>query len=292
MATVTSVTNHFITAQEGFSTTLSSSISSSATTVPLNSVAGYADGEVVAFVVDPADAAKKQVFTGTIDSGGSQVTSVVWTEGTNQAHSAGASVVDYTSATHQAALVKGLAVAHNQDGTLKDDAVTTDVIADDAVDEDKIGAGAVTNAMLNTGTGELGAALQSWTPTLSGRFTDGDWTKTCKYTQIGKRVYFTLGLVSTDATPMAGGSGSATFTLPVTSVALVNAGLQIGEVRLRDATGNVVNGKIIHASTTTAFIVYDAVSGSTVIEGGISSSAPFTWATNDGILGSGWYEVA
>lgn len=125
MANVTSVTKHWITAKEGFTTTTSGTVSSGAGTVGLNSVAGYTNGDTVALVIDPTDAAKKQVFTGTIDTSGSQVTGVVWTEGTNQAHSAGAQVVDYETATAWAAYAKGLKVSHNDDGSLKPAAVNT-----------------------------------------------------------------------------------------------------------------------------------------------------------------------
>lgn len=123
MATVTSVTKHFPSAEEGFSTTLASTVSSGATTVPLNSVAGYTNGEVVVFVVDPTNVSKKQAFTGTIDTGGVQVTNVIWTEGTNQDHTAGATVVDYATATHISMMTKGILVHANQDGTLITQAV-------------------------------------------------------------------------------------------------------------------------------------------------------------------------
>ena len=46
---VNSVTNHFPSAENGFSTTTSNSVSSGATTVELNSLAGYEDGEVVEY---------------------------------------------------------------------------------------------------------------------------------------------------------------------------------------------------------------------------------------------------
>lgn len=124
---VSSVVKHFPSAENGFTTTLASSISSGAATVPLNSVAGYSNGEVAVFVVDPSDASKKQTFTGTIDTAGVQVTSVVWTAGTNQAHSAGATVVDYASATHISMMTKGLLVEHAQTGlhTLTSNATIT-----------------------------------------------------------------------------------------------------------------------------------------------------------------------
>jgi microcystin-dependent protein len=114
---VSSVTNHFPSAENGFATTTSSSTSSGATTVEVNSLAGYENGEVVVFVIEPNTPAAKQTFTGVVDISGSQLTSVVWTAGTNQTHAAGVTVVDYASATHISMISKGLAVEHNQDGS-------------------------------------------------------------------------------------------------------------------------------------------------------------------------------
>lgn len=117
MATdVSAVVNHFPVAENGFTTTLASTITSGATTVPLNSVAGYANGDIAVFVVDPSDASKKQTFTGVIDTSGVQVTGVKWTAGTNQVHSGGATVVDYVTATHMSMMTKGLMNEHLQTG--------------------------------------------------------------------------------------------------------------------------------------------------------------------------------
>lgn len=121
---VTSVVSHFPSPQNGFTTTLASTIASGATTVPLNSVAGYTNGQIAVFVVDPTSATLKQTFTGVIDTAGVQVTSVVYTAGTNASHSAGATVVDYATATHIAMMTKGIRVNHTQKGnhaTLTDD---------------------------------------------------------------------------------------------------------------------------------------------------------------------------
>lgn len=114
---VGSVVSHFPKPQNGFVTTLASTISSGATTVPLNSVSGYTNGQIAVFVVDPTDVTKKQTFTGVIDTSGVQVTSVIWTAGTNQSHSGGATVVDYVTATHLGMVSKGILVEHDQDGT-------------------------------------------------------------------------------------------------------------------------------------------------------------------------------
>ena len=123
---VNSVTNHFPSAENGFTTTTAGSVSSGATTVTLNSVAGYDNGEVVVFIIDP-DNDKKQAFTGVVDTAGVQITSVVWTAGTNQTHTLGATVVDYATATHISMISKGLMVQHKQSGAHAD-TITTNTI--------------------------------------------------------------------------------------------------------------------------------------------------------------------
>lgn len=154
MATITGVTDRYwITAKEGFTTTTSGSVSSGATTVGLNSVSGYTNGQEVVLVIDPTDITKKQVFKGTVDTTGVQITNVVWTEGTNQTHTAGSTVVDYTTATHQAVLAKGLAVAHDTDGTLKAGAVdNTTVLADNIITTAKLQDGIVTGSKIVNNT--------------------------------------------------------------------------------------------------------------------------------------------
>jgi hypothetical protein len=118
-------TNFFPSAQNGFTTSLASTIASAAATVPLNSVAGYTNGEIAVMVVDPTDASKKQTFTGVVDTGGIQLTSVKWTAGTNQTHTGGSTVVDYATATHISMMTKGITTSLSQDGTLKTSAVQT-----------------------------------------------------------------------------------------------------------------------------------------------------------------------
>lgn len=117
MTNVSSVTKHFPSAEEGFTTTLSSTISAGATTVGVNSLSGYTTGEVATFVVAPTVASEKQVFTGVVDTAGLQLTNVVWTTGTNQTHAAGTTVVDYATATHISQMSKGILEEHNQDGS-------------------------------------------------------------------------------------------------------------------------------------------------------------------------------
>ena len=132
MATsVASVVSHFPEAENGFTTTTAGSVGSGAATVTLNSVAGYTNGKPVVLVIDPTDPAKKQTFTGIVDTSGVQITSVVWTAGTNQTHALGATVVDYATATHISMISKGIEVEHNQDGT-HDEAIIQSRSADTA----------------------------------------------------------------------------------------------------------------------------------------------------------------
>lgn len=114
---VNSVVSHFPSAENGFSTTTSSSTSPGAVTVELNSVTGYDNGEVVVFVIEPTSASAKQTFTGVVDVSGVQITDVVWTAGSNQVHNSGSVVVDFATATHISMISKGLVVQHKQDGT-------------------------------------------------------------------------------------------------------------------------------------------------------------------------------
>lgn len=139
-------TNFFATAQEGFTTTTSSSTASGATTVALNGMGDYVDGDVVSLTIEPASASAKQVFTGVVS--GLNVTDVKWTEGTNQVHAAGSTVIDYVSATHQAMQTKGNLVHSNADGTLKAGSVVSSTILDNSIITSKVNDGAITKAKL------------------------------------------------------------------------------------------------------------------------------------------------
>lgn len=124
MATLTSVTKHFPKPKEGFITTLSSTISSGATSVPLTSVSGLTNGDVFVGLVEPG-LANEQCFTGTVDTAGTQITNVVWTKGTNVGHNAGSTVVDYVTSTTVGMISKGILVEHNQNGTHSNITATT-----------------------------------------------------------------------------------------------------------------------------------------------------------------------
>lgn len=129
-------TNFFPTPNEGFTTTTSGPVdSSSATVVPLNSVSGLTNGSIYTGLIDPGNA-KERAFTGVVDTGGSQITSVKFTTGTNATHTTGATVVDYVTGTHIGQISKGILIHADQDGTLKAGAVdSTAVIGSGVVEQ-------------------------------------------------------------------------------------------------------------------------------------------------------------
>lgn len=147
---VSSVVSHFPDAENGFTTTTAGSVSSGAGTVTLNSVAGYTNGEPVVLVIDPTDASKKQTFTGIVDTSGVQITSVVWTAGTNQTHALGATVVDYATATHIAMMSKGIKVNHTQKGNHK---TLTDDNANEWIEQGSAGSAVNQVKITNAATG-------------------------------------------------------------------------------------------------------------------------------------------
>lgn len=214
-------TNFFPDAESGFTTTTAGSVASGATTVALNSVAGYTNGMPGVFVIDPTDTVKKQTFTGIVDTAGVQVTSVVWTAGTNQTHILGATVVDYATATHIAMISKGILVSHDQDGTLKAGAVDNAAcFGAGVVDNTALATGTsgVDNAHLNTTAGDIGGAWLGYAATCLG-FTATVPTNTVyRYNLIGKKCTVMVRQIT------AGTSNSAEFniSLPFTSATITN----------------------------------------------------------------------
>jgi hypothetical protein len=122
MANFASVIKYFPTPKEGFITTLGSSILSGAVTIPLNSTSGLTNGDVFVGLIEPG-LTNQQCFTGTVDTAGNQITGVVWTTGTNVAHSAGVTIVDYVTSTTVGMISKGVLKHANQDGSLTNAAV-------------------------------------------------------------------------------------------------------------------------------------------------------------------------
>ena len=186
-------TNFFPTPNEGFTTTTSGPVdSSSATVVPLNSVSGLTNGSIYTGLIDPGNA-KKRAFTGVVDTGGSQITNVVFTTGTNATHTTGATVVDYVTGTHIGQITKGISVSIDPDGTLKAGAVdNAAVLASNVVTTAKILDDNVTDAKLD---------YPRWWQEI-GRTTLGSAGDTISVTGIPARKYlkFILSYTSTGGT--------------------------------------------------------------------------------------------
>lgn len=189
--------------------------------------------------------------------------------------------------------------------TLSGKTLTAPTIADftnanhdhgDADDGGALANGIITNAMLATAAGAPGGAWQSWTPTLSGRFNDSKWTKTCRYIQVGKRVWFSLKLVASTTTPMDGGTVGATFTLPVTADTNYVGGSAnvsgIGFGGILDSGTAVFSAQAFIASSTTARVNVIDSSGTYGVVTNLSSTIPMTWTTSDEIAIEGFYEAA
>jgi hypothetical protein len=123
MPNITSVTQYFPRAVEGFVTTLGGTISAGATTMIFNSTAGYSVGDVGVWLIEPGGS-NEQAFTGTVATGNS-ITGVVWTKGSNNTHNTGAIIVDYTTSTGFDMHTAGILVQHNQDGSHKNITATS-----------------------------------------------------------------------------------------------------------------------------------------------------------------------
>lgn len=123
---VSSVVDYFTTPNEGFTTTLGSTIAAGATTVPLNATTNLTNGTVFVGIIEPG-ATNEQVFTGIVNTGAGTITGVVWTRGTNVGHATGVSIVDYVTGTAFKMMATGILKQHTQTGTHT--GITTDTLA-------------------------------------------------------------------------------------------------------------------------------------------------------------------
>lgn len=290
-------------------TTVSVGRSAAGTTLSCASLTGWPTASKVHFVTYRIDSAGDPVAGTQLDCSGivsgNDIGSLVVIDGTDTGNAIGDVVEMLPTAAWGQDLADALTAQHSRVGAhvgiTNTGGMTTDTLivtsgttlpAGDIVTAD-LANSAVTPAKLLVGTG-ASWTLASWTPTLSGLFTDADWTKTCTFIQVGKIVFFRLQLTSTDATPMAG-AGEAIFTLPVTSVSYPGtAGTtqQIGRGNLLDAGTATYDAAAYWLSTTTAQVKAFGSGGSFVTPSTLSSTSPFTFTTTDEIYIQGWYEAA
>lgn len=136
---------------------------------------------------------------------------------------------------------------------------------------------------IDTSTGKGLIAWQSWAPTLSSGWLNGNGTWSAKYAQLGKivmiRASFTVGSTTTKGTGI-------TFSLPVTAAATSLGSI----VRLNGTSTNY--GFTYINSTTTAQVYVSNAAGTYLAASGITSTVPFTWATGDSFDFQMSYEAA
>lgn len=147
----------------------------------------------------------------------------------------------------------------------------------------------LTNKDLSSSTNILGGAWVSYTPTLAN-VTIGNGTLTVKYNQIGKTITvkgtFILGSTSSV-------SGDVTTTLPFTAVAQVGTGNIPPAGILQAFNGSAIYlGTVAQASTTTAILRANGISGSYVTIAPFSSTIPFTWGSSNQLSWQFTYEAA
>jgi hypothetical protein len=138
----------------------------------------------------------------------------------------------------------------------------------------------------STSTGlKWAGAWTTWTPTI-GNVTLGNGTVTARYAQIGKTITLSLRVVFGSTTTIA---GSPNFTLPAT--AGCNSVLPINITDAGTATWFGQAG-IFAFDYTKCYLDLIGVAGTYARGEAFSSTAPFTWGTNDEFTVSGSYEVA
>lgn len=287
---VSAVTVHFPKPQGGFNTTTSGAVSSAATTVGLNSTGNYNDGDVGVWIIDPTDSNKKQVFVGVVDTGGSQVTGVKWVSGTNQAHSSGATVVDYVTAAHIQMISKGMRVEHNENGT-HDNTKVAMLAGAQAFSGAKtfsapatFGGNATFNSQVNINSVDVSAAFESWVPSYVN-ITVGNGTVVAKNKQIGKTVHFKWSLTFGNTTSISTGP---TVTLPVASAVTESGGTF--PLAITDASDTSIRAPGLAYATTTGIIKLQYFNVNAVAVD-ITATAPVTFATGDVIEVRGTYEA-
>ena len=157
---------------------------------------------------------------------------------------------------------------------------STDYVKDGAVAIEALG------DAIDTSVGSGLLAWQTWAPTLSSGWANGNGVWSAKYAQIGKTVhvagFFTLGTTTTKGSVM-------TISYPVTAkttgqqtngnVYAILGATTFPLIMLNSSTGNCQIGTSVANATYTTFNV-------------VTSTTPATWATGDIIYFGLTYEAA
>lgn len=151
-----------------------------------------------------------------------------------------------------------------------------------------IAAGAVVPNSLFASTG-TGWSWVAWSPTWTN-LTIGNATTSYKYIQVGKIIFFRVGVVF--GTTSAMGS-TPSFTLPVASLDYGGGARIIGSLWIDD-TGIANYQGIVSGSGATSgagLVVHNAAS-TYLTETPLSATIPMAWGNGDAFVASGFYETA
>jgi hypothetical protein len=142
---------------------------------------------------------------------------------------------------------------------------------------------------IDTSTGKGLIAWQSWAPTLSGGWLNGNGTWAAEYAQLGKTVFvrgdFTVGSTTTKGTGL-------TISLPVTAR---SGSITTASVAPASATVGGSNTQILfgYIGTTTTFTLFAMnAAGTYLTRTNVTATVPATWATSDEINFAFTYEAA
>ena len=139
---------------------------------------------------------------------------------------------------------------------------------------------------IDTSTGKGLIAWQTWAPTLSSGWANGNGVWVARYCQIGKTVHvqalFTIGTTTTKGT-------TCIVSLPVTAQSATNIPIGSGH-SLISGTGNQI--ALFPASTTTVQLTALNSAGTYTVITPFTATVPLTWATGSTMTFSMTYEAA
>jgi hypothetical protein len=113
--------------------------------------------------------------------------------------------------------------------------------------------------------------------------TKGDSVYSATYRQMGKLVYYAVGI--TIGSTWAAGSGTYRFSLPVTAAGLAR---NVGSVWVNESGVALRVGSCKLQSATNAEVYLSNLTGAALGSSGPSAAG---WSTNDGVLFELWYEA-
>ena len=190
--------------------------------------------------------------------------------------------LDTLSASSLDQLVENIESLSDGSG-LEDLAITETKLGAGAVTNGKIANSVITNTKLSTDTGEIAGAWDSWTPTYNN-FTKGSASVVAKYQQVGKTVRFSVQIAL---------SGSTMGTAPTISLPVAADTTQIFVVNAYAFDSGTTRYPLLAflGTTTTIDLFAMSTASSYVKQSSITSTAPMTWADNDTIYVTGFYQA-